>query len=148
MEKNNNSTQVELTEGFQLLGNPVGSAKFAAEFLTKQIIESVNLTHDLLTKNLQNNHTKIKLFTQSIINKLPHLLDANVMHNYPIHEEAGKFWHNWKGQLIHGIIKITNKFFRALLHIDKEDSFPQYATLIANLNCNKGGLGILNTSLH
>lgn len=144
-DKNNNPIPVELTNRFRLLGSPVDSAKFAELFFVEQI-ETLQATLDLLTNTLNDVHTKIKLFTQSIIN-IPHLLDSNVMHNYPIHNDAGKFWHNWNGLSIKGIDNITNKFFKSLLDINDDNPLPQHATLIRNLNLNRGGLRTLNASL-
>jgi hypothetical protein len=137
---------VELTDGFRLLGTPVGSSTFANNFYDQQIT-TVNSTLSSLENNITDIHTRMKLFTQCILQKLPHLLDSDIMHNYPLDIDNNDNWFNWNGDLTSGIDGLIDRFLRTILNIDDNTPIPNYAILIAHLNTNKGGLGFLNASI-
>ena len=113
--KDGSSTPVELTNGFRLLGTPVGSASFARNFYDEQL-KSTNDEAKKLTERIPDLHTRLKLFSQCTINKLPHLLDSDVMHN---HSPAfdNDLWYNWNGHLTQGIDTIIQSFLTSLLDI-------------------------------
>ena len=138
------TSAIELTEGFRLLGTPVGSATFARTFFDDQL-KATELEARRLTERIPDLQTRLKLFSQCTIHKLPHLLDADVMHNHTPEFENDQ-WYNWNGYLTEGIDNIIKTFFKHLLDIPITDEIPTYSTLIAHLNINKGGLGILNAS--
>jgi len=52
---------VELTDGFRLLGTPVGSATFADTFFAEQLT-AVSKQMETLTDNITDLHTRLKLF--------------------------------------------------------------------------------------
>ena len=87
--KPNNTTRdgpaipVELTKGFRLLGSPIGSPDFANEFFDEQLI-NVQEAISLMTTTIIDPHTKLRLFSQCLIQKLPHLLGSDVLHHYDI----------------------------------------------------------------
>ena len=138
------STPIEITDGFRLLGTPVGSTAFAHTFYDEQL-KITETEARQLTERIPDLHTRLKLFAQYTINKLPHLLDSDVMHNHtPDFDNAQ--WYNWNGYLTQGIDNIIHSFFKHLLDIPSSDNIPTYSTLIAHLNINKSGLGILNAS--
>jgi len=69
---------VELTTGFQLLGQPVGSATFAFDFFDRHIDDIKKYITSVLD-NITDQQTRLRLFSQCIIQKLPHLLSADVL---------------------------------------------------------------------
>jgi hypothetical protein len=79
-----------------------------------------------------------------MLQKLPHLLASDTMHNLNTQDNANN-WYNYNGELVQGIDTLIQQFFHSLL--GRNEDLPTYATLIAHLNTNKGGLGILNASL-
>jgi len=132
---------VELTSGFRLLGSPVGSASFAKHFFVKQIkIVSDNTQH--LAANVPDLHTRLRLFSQCVIQKLPHLLGIDVMHHLPSSYD-GHHWEEWQGPVVQGIGSAITDFLNTLLSFD---SLPLYALQIAQLSLAKGGLNLLNAS--
>lgn len=107
---------------------------------------SVELLHYTLSSKITDHQTQLKLFLLCTINKLPHLLNANVMHNH-MTEFDNKQWYNWNGHLTECIDSATHGFLPQLLNLPTtEDLLPIYSTLISHLNINCGGLGILNAS--
>ncbi len=134
--------------GFRLLGTPVGSPDFAHNYYNEQI-ETVNSAMASLTDAIQDIQTRLKLFTQCTIQKLPHLLDSDIMHNYPTSESSTSHhqWTNWYGPLPHGVESMTTKFLSNLLELTPTEQLPQLAILISQLKVNRGGLGFLNASL-
>ena len=81
-EKTAPDIPVELTTGFRLLGQPVGSATFATEFFGRRIHDvKKNITS--LLDNITDQQTRLRLFSQCIIQKLPHLLSADVLYHLP-----------------------------------------------------------------
>jgi hypothetical protein len=64
---------VELTTSFRLLGQPVGSATFATEFFDRRI-DDVKKNVTSLLGNITDQQTRLRLFSQCIIQKIPHLL--------------------------------------------------------------------------
>jgi hypothetical protein len=73
---------VELTTGFRLLGQPVGSAPFASHFFACRI-DDVKKNITSLLDNITDQQTHLRLFSQCIIQKLPHLLSADVFFHLP-----------------------------------------------------------------
>ncbi len=65
------------------------------------------------------------------------------MHNLP-QTFNNENQHNWNGPLTQGIDLIINKFLTDIHQPDGEQ--PMHSMLIAPLNTNQGGLGLLNTS--
>jgi hypothetical protein len=142
--KDGRSTAAELTNGFRLLGTPVGSASFARDFYDEQL-KTTDDEAKKLTERIPDLHTRLKLFSQCTINKLPHLLDSDVMHNHSPDFE-NDLWYNWNGHLTQGIDTIIQSFLKSLLDIQPPNEIPTYSTLITHLNVNQGGLGLLNAS--
>ena len=58
---NNTATHIERISGFQLLGTPVGSAEFAADFFTKQV-EEVCRKITALEASIPDLHTHLRMF--------------------------------------------------------------------------------------
>lgn len=138
------TTPIELTDGFRLLGTPIGSATFARKYFDEQL-EITNEEASKLTSRIIDHQTRLKLFSQCTVNKLPHLLDADIMHNHTT-EFDNEQWYNWNGHLTRGIDSITQDFFAQLLNMQDTDELPTYSTLLTHLNINRGGLGIINAS--
>ena len=145
--RDDSTSPVELTSGFRLLGTPVGSQAFAREYYFAQI-ETVSTSLSSMLNAITDTQTRLKLFAQCTSQKLPHLLDSDIMHHYPTDNESNfEQWYNWMGPLTSGIDDITSTFFQQLLNLPQNEPLPPLATLITRLNVNKGGLGIINPSL-
>ena len=145
--KDDTFSPVELTSGFRLLGTPVGSQAFAQEFYNEQI-ESVHSSLSSMMNAIRDTQTRLRLFSVCTSQKLPHLLDSDIMHNYPTNNSSDfEQWYNWAGPLTTGIDTITSRFFQELLGLPANETLPEIPTLISRLNVNKGGLGIINPSL-
>ena len=131
-------SMVELTSGFRLLGTPVGSPEFAEEFFEEQLKE-VRRNIASLHAGVPDLQTRLRMFTQCIIQKLPHLLGADIMHRLPMDFQA-EGWQQWNGPLTSEIDKLVRQF---LATIAGRETIPEYAALIAQLSVAHGGLGIL-----
>jgi hypothetical protein len=140
--KDGTLSPVELTRGFQLLGTPIGSPWFAHEFFDKQLQAIRAATHSL-KNSIPDLQTQMKLFLHCTIQKLPHLLDSDIMHKLPL-EYDNDNWHNWNGPLTSGIGSTIHSFLQTSLETTLD--LPTYSKLIAHLNTNQGGLGLLNAS--
>ena len=132
---------VEITTGVRLLGTPVGSAAFALEFFKKQV-EVVRTSAARLHAQIPDLQTRLRMFTQCVIQKLPHLLAADVMHFLPLDYEA-HHWEEWNGHLVDDIDTQIDSFMCTLLSIP---SLPSYSRKIAQLCIGNGGLSILDAS--
>jgi hypothetical protein len=104
---------VELTRGFWLLGTPIGSPWFAHEFFDEQLQAVRAATHSL-TNAIPDLHTWMKFFLQCTIQKLPHLLDSDTMHNLPL-EYNNDNWHNWNGPLTSSIDSLSTSSYKQAL---------------------------------
>ena len=90
---------MELTTGFRLLDTPVGSPYFAFEFFNEQL-EEVQANVTALNDGITDLQTRLRIFTQCTIQKLPHLLGADIMHNLPdTFLDGDTNWWNWNGPL-------------------------------------------------
>jgi hypothetical protein len=137
-DKRDNTLPVELVDGFRLLGHPVGSAKFASEYFTK-CTTIVQDSIKLLSDSISDQHTKLRLFSMCLIQKIPHLLSSDVMYHLP-HNDADPPWEEWCGPLTQTTDTIIQTFLSTLLDVD---TIPEYAVLISQLGLSAGGLGIL-----
>ena len=88
-------------------------------------------------------HTRLRIFIQCTIQKLPHLLGADIMHCLPLATFKGENWLSWGGPLVEGIDSIIHDF---LATITSQQQLPSHAIIIANISVGLGGLGILNAS--
>ena len=141
------TTPVELTTGFRCLGTPIGSKEFAQQFYTEQL-DVVRKGILSMSETILDTQTRLKLFSTCIIQKLPHLLDSEIMHHYPTDDSSHYAqWYNWAGHLTSEMDSITTSFFQDLLDLPPTEPLPHTSKLICHLNVNKGGLGILQPSL-
>jgi hypothetical protein len=103
---------IELTTGFRLLGHHVGSANFASEFVDCHVaIGKKNITS--LLDNLSYQQTRLYLFSQCIIQKLPHLLSSDVLFHLPT-KHPDPPWEDWNSPLASYIDSIIKTFFATL----------------------------------
>ena len=86
---------VELTDGFVLLGTPVGSEEFAKAFYATKAAE-VAQNVAKLTAHIPDLQTRLRVFMMCTIQKMPHLLGSSIMHNLALDFEA-QFWEEWNG---------------------------------------------------
>jgi hypothetical protein len=138
-EKSGNSTiGIELTDGFRLLGTPVGSTSFANNFFLEQL-EQTHLQYTKLSTDITDLHTRLKLFNTCTIQKLPHLLGADIMHNMPLDFDPNN-WQAWSSPLVEGINNLITIFLTDLLNIQQ---IPTVSKYIAHIHPSRGGLGVL-----
>ena len=95
----------ELTTGFRLLGSPVGSPTFAREFFNDKL-SNVQTSITLLSAAITDPQTKLRLFLQCLIQKLPHLLDCDVLYHFDPNDTPPD-WTDWLG----GTFRISFHFF-------------------------------------
>ena len=133
---------VELTEGCRLLGAPVGSAKFAREFCFERVAAATIDAHTL-TSSVSNLQTRLRLFAQCTIHKLPHLLGYDVLHHLPLdYDMSGFNWEGWQGPLIDATNHLMSNFLQQLLNLDPSLPFPSHSLFIAQGGIPSGGLGL------
>jgi hypothetical protein len=72
---------VELTTGFSFLSSPIGFPHFACEYFTAQLTDIQDCI-ELMSMAISDPHTKLHLFSQCLIQKLPHLLGCYVLYHY------------------------------------------------------------------
>ena len=72
---------VKLTTGYRLLGSPIGSLDFACEYFNAQLT-NIQDCIELMSTAISDPHTKLRLFSQCIIQKLPHLPGCDVLYHY------------------------------------------------------------------
>ena len=131
---------VELTEGCRLLGAPVGSARFARDFCFQRVAAAIADAHTLTT-SVSDLQTRLRLFSQCTIHKLPHLLGYDVLHHLPLdYDMSGVNWEGWEGPLIDATNHLISNFFKQLLGLST--SLPSHSLFIAQGGIPSGGLGL------
>ena len=138
---NNDATPINLTSRFRLLVTPVGSTEFTEEFFMRQVAKVCHNTTSLGT-SVPNLHTRLQIFVQCTIQKLPHLLGANIMHRLPLDWDACH-WQEWSGPLTVAINEIIHNFLDKLIG---RESLPEYALLVYQLSVGMGRICILYPS--
>lgn len=128
---------VEVTSGWRLLGTPVGSAKFAESFFQEKLDE-VSRQTTLLHHKVPDLQTRLRLFSQCVLQKLPHLLGADIMHRLPLLYDAD-FWFDWNGPLTQGIESVASTF---LATVAGRGSIPTRSLLVSQIAVMEGGLGL------
>jgi hypothetical protein len=129
---------VELTTGFRLLGHPVGSSTFATKFFTAQV-DNIKECITSMTHSITDEQTQLHLFSQCLLQKLPHLLASDVLYNLPT-DNSNPNWEQWNGPLTSAIEDIIAEFLTTLL---ASPSTPSHAILISQLSLHAGSLGLL-----
>ena len=130
----------ELTTGFCLLGSPVGYPAFAREYLNTQLID-IQTCITTMSIAITDRHTKLRLFSQSLIQKIPHLLGCNVLYYHYDTDEPPPDWTDWNGPLTLATNHIISRFISYTIGVT---TLPHHSLLIAQLSLNAGGLGILD----
>jgi len=130
---------VELTTGFRLLGSPIGSPEFAQDYFDTQLTD-VQDSIALMSETIADPHTRLRLFSQCLIQKLPHLLGSDVLYHYDPNNPPPT-WTDWNGPLTSATNHIIAKFISDLIGVAV---LPHHALLICQMNLNAGGLGILD----
>jgi hypothetical protein len=130
----------KLTTGFRLLGSPVGSPAFAREYFNTQLVEIQNCIA-IMSTAITDPHTKLQLFSQCLIQKIPHLLGCDVLYHYNTDDPPPQDWTIWNGPLTAATNHIITRF---LFNVIGVPILPHHALLIAQLSLNAGGLGILD----
>ena len=129
---------VEVTNGCRLLGHPVGSADFASSFF-EQCTTTVRNCISTLSDSISDPHTKLRLFSMCLLQKIPHLLSSDIMYHLP-HDCPDPPWESWNGPLTNATDQIIKSFLSGLLSVD---DIPETAMHIAHLDLSAGGLGLL-----
>ena len=107
----------------------------AASMTSKNITSLLNIITD--------QQTRLCLFSQCIIQKLPHLLSADVLYHLPTNNPNPP-WEEWNGPLTSNTDSIIKAFFTSLLTTaDITPNIAEYAILISQLGLRVGGLGLL-----
>ena len=132
------STAIELTDGFRLLGTPVGSPSFADAFYQEQLLTAFQLT--TVNTQITDLQTRLKLFSTCILQKLPHLLSSDAMHHLPLDFDPSQ-WPTYAGPLSNGIHNLIDTFLQQLLQLP--ELLPDHSKCISHLPINHGGLGLL-----
>ena len=133
---------VELTTGFRLLGQPVGSATFVTEFFDHRINDvKKNITS--LLDNITDQQTRLRLFSQCIYKNYP----ISYLRTFYIIYQLTILTHPGKNGTVHSPSNsdsIIKAFFTSLLTTaDITPDIPEYAILISQLGLRAGGLGLL-----
>ena len=137
------TTPVELTDGFRLLSTPVGSQAFVGQFFNKQIAE-VKKNVKALEEGVPDLQTRLRIFLQCTIQKLPHLLGDDIMHNLvEDYFEDGTDWWDWNGPLTKNIVDIIRSF---VFNLTGREAIPIYALIIAQISVGIAGLDLLYPS--
>jgi hypothetical protein len=129
----------ELTTGFCLLGSLVGSPAFAREYFNTQLID-IQTCITTMSNAITDRHTKLRLFSQCLIQKIPHLLGCDVLYYYDT-DEPPPDWTDWNGPLTSATNHIIARFISDTIGVT---TLPHHALLIAQLNLKAGGLGVLD----
>jgi hypothetical protein len=133
------STPVELLYGFRLLGHPVGSPSFAHEFFTT-CLATVESNVESIHSSIDDDQTKLRLFSQCIIQKIPHLLSSDILYHLPT-DINDPPWEEWNGPLTAATDRIIQSFLSRLL---QHRELPERSILISQLGLLDGGLNILS----
>jgi len=97
-----------------------------------------------LNEDITDNQTRIRIFTHCTIQKLPHLLVTEIMHNLPeVFLEGNNNGWIWCGPQTQHIDATIGKFLASLLG---RESTPNYVSIISQISIGLGGLGLLNSS--
>lgn len=129
---------VEITDGYRLLGIPVGSPSFARQFLIQRA-NDIRADIQSLHQTFPDLHTRLRLLTQCIIPRFSHLLGAEVMHSIPLSYDFMN-WEEWDGYFTRTINNIQKDILSELADVD---NIPDYSLYIAQIGINDGGLGFL-----
>ncbi len=126
----------EFITGFRLLGSPAGSPAFAREYFNTQLID-IQTCITTMSNAITDQHTRPRLFSQCLIQKIPHLLGCDVLYHYDT-DEPPPDWTNWNGSLTSGTNHIIARFISDTIGVT---TLPHHALLIAQLSLSAGELG-------
>ncbi len=117
---------IKLTTGCRLRGSPIGSASFAKQYFNKQL-NQVQQCIFLMTTAISGPQTRLQIFSQCLIQKLPHLLGSNVLYHYNI-SNPPPIWTDWNSPLTSATDEIIKSFLATLLTLHNT---PHHALLIS-----------------
>ena len=96
-----------------------------------------------LLDNISDDQTRLCLFHQCIIQKLPQLLSVDDLFYLPT-DHPDPSWEDWNGPLTSYIDSVIKAFFTSVITTsDLTPDIPKYPILISQLGLCAGGLGFL-----
>ena len=97
-----------------------------------------------LEKGVPDLQIRLRIFLQCTIQKLLHLLGADIMHHLKDdYFEDGSGWWDWNGPLNKSIDEVIQFFLENLVG---QEPHPKYALLISQTSVGMGGLCLLYPS--
>jgi hypothetical protein len=89
--------------------------------------------------SISDEKTKLRLFSQCIIQKKTHILSSDILYHLPT-DNPDPPREEWNGPLTNATDSTIKSFLIDLLQLTKT---PDYAILISQIDLSKGGLGLL-----
>jgi hypothetical protein len=136
-----NGPTSEITGGFRLLGQPLGSQAFCTAFLDSAALKFASATKRL-TKRITDPQSIATLFKFCTLPSISHLLAADVLHHSDT--TSPPIIHSWSSPLTDALT-VTNIIL--LKHISNTNApLSPLALLLAHLPLTDGGIGLRDHS--
>ena len=130
-------TSGEETRGVRILGHPIGSKEYVAEYLRTFSTKFVTDTAKLLS-TISDPHTCLQIYAKTILQRAPFFLAADVFSSCSTsHQNA----YNWQSSLTRIIATTTKRVLKALTGLPQ---LPHHAYILATLPESLKGLGLFS----
>jgi hypothetical protein len=117
---------VEVTDGLRVLGAPIGSARFAQEFMHKILHNAINDSQQLLD-GLEDIQTMMRLFSSCTVHKITHLFGSDVFHT-PLNAMPTLFY-LWESTLCNSFTQMVENFICQLTIMSTTSHRPLFPHL-------------------
>eukprot|EP00956_Cyclotella_meneghiniana_P005015 scaffold6196_cov69-Cyclotella_meneghiniana.AAC.1 len=128
--------KVEVVDGLRVLGAPIGSHLFCADFLQSAMAKATSDSKKILT-GLDDVQSMMKVYSTCTAHKLTHLFGTDVI-NTPTAELPSNYF-LWNSNLTKGFSEMTNSFIQSAIC---SEPLPPHAELITSMSIKAGGLGL------
>ena len=129
-------TKVEVVDGLRVLGAPIGSPSFCAEFLASALRKASSDSRKIL-EGLEDVQSMVRVYNMCTTHKLTHLFGTDVIQTPT--ESLPKNYFLWNSAMTKGFSEMTNSFFQSAI---ESEPLPPHAELITSMSVKSGGLGL------
>jgi hypothetical protein len=135
-----NGEPYEETNGLRILGSPIGSATFQANFITNYL-QTAKEDASKIIEGLDDIQTMLQVYRTCTTQKMIHLYTADVylQESQEPTKCSPRNWHCWNSNITQEFDDMNHNFIKA---ISLAEDIPLHAKLLMNLDTKSGGLGI------
>ena len=131
-------TKVKVVDGLRVLGAPIGSEAFCADFLANASLKAANDSRKII-ESLEDVQSMVRVYSICTVHKSTHLFLFGIDVINTANNALPSNYFLWNREMTKGFSKMTNSFLQSAT---ESEPLPPHAELITSMFIKAGGLGL------